>query len=116
MNTRKLSRLALASMLCLSAANGAGAQEAARTAPLRVFDATQLTPDRYTVIRRLWVEAGRSAFWIPAHDDSSAAIAALTAEAASLGADAVTNLVCLNDQRAWLSRGYFCYGMAIKLR
>ena len=114
MITRKL--FVSIGVLCSLSAAGAGAQDALRTAPLRVFDATQLMPDRYTVIRRLWVESVRSAFWIPTHDDSGAAIAALTAEAASLGADGVTNLVCLNDRRAWLGRGYFCYGAAIKLR
>ena len=116
MSPRQLFCPVAVSMLCLFASAGAGAQDAAQSAPLRIFDATQLTPDRYTVIKRIWVETGRSAFWIPAHGDSGAAIAALTAEAARLGADAVTNLVCLNDRRAWLDRGYFCYGVAIKLR
>jgi uncharacterized protein YbjQ (UPF0145 family) len=110
-------------MTCLLAAGAlallagvAGAQEPLRGAPLRVFDATELTPDRYVVIRRIWVEHGRSALWLPAHDDASAAIAALAAQAERLGADAVTNLVCVNDARARLDRGYFCYGTAIRLR
>ncbi len=103
-------------MLCVAAAVNAAAQEPVRSAPLRVFDATELTPDRYTVIKRIWVENWRSAFWIPAHNDSSAGIAALTAEAARAGADAVTHLICLNDQGAWLNRGYLCYGLAVKLK
>jgi len=103
-------------MLCMAVALNAAAQEPVRGAPLRVFDATELTPDRYTVIKRIWVENWRSAFWLPAHNDSSAAIAALTAEAARSGADAVTHLICLNDQRAWLDRGYLCYGLAVKLK
>ena len=104
-------------LLCAVAAAGAAAQEGAvRNAPLRVFDATELTPDRYTIVKRLWVESWRSALWIPSHNDSAEAIGALTSEAARLGADAVINLACLNDQRAWFDRGYFCYGLAIKLR
>ena len=116
MKTRKLMCSAAAGVLLAVAAASAAAQEVARGAPLRVFDATELTPDRYTVVRRLWVETARSAFWIPAHSDSGAAIAALADQATRLGADAVINLTCLNDQRAWRNRGYFCYGVAIKLR
>ena len=112
MTSRTLACAALAANLLVA---NAMAQGPAPQAPLRVFDATELTPDRYTVIKRIWVESWRSAFWIPAHRDSAAAIAALSAEAARLGADAVTNLVCLDDNRAWLDRGYFCYGLAVKL-
>jgi hypothetical protein len=115
MQSCKLTLPATVFVLLLSAMN-AVAQETARSAPLRIFDATELTPDRYTVIKRIWVENWRSAFWLPAHSDSSSAIAALTAEAARAGADAVINLACLNDQKAWLNRGYFCYGLAIKLK
>ena len=115
MNPRTLICSAAAGVLC-SFAPGAGSQDIARGAPLRVFDATELTPDRYTIVKRLWVETWRPAFRIPGHTDSGAAIAALTAEAASLGADGVTNLVCLNDGRAWFDRNYYCYGVAIRLR
>src|SRR5262245_2376358 len=115
MQSCKLIVPAMVFLLTLSAMN-ALAQETARGAPLRIFDATELTPDRYTVIKRIWVDNWRSAFWIPAHSDSSSAIAALTAEAARSGADAVIHLACLNDEKAWLNRGYFCYGLAIKLK
>jgi len=116
-NTLRVRKLicSLAAVLCCFAGNAA-AQDLLRSAPLRIFDATELTPDRYTVVKRLWVENWRSAFGIRAHGDSSAAIAALSAEAERLGADALTHLTCLNDDRAWLNRGYFCYGLAIKLR
>jgi hypothetical protein len=116
MNTRKLLCSLATAALCAVAAINAGAQEPVRGAPLRVFDATELTPDRYTVIKRIWVENWRSSFGIRAASDSGAAIAALTAEAVRVGADAITNLTCMNDQRAWFDRGYYCYGLAIKLR
>ena len=92
------------------------AQEPLQQAPLRTYDATELTPDRYTVIKHLWVESWGTAFGVSTHRESSAAIAELSAEAVKLGADALTNVVCLNDQRAWFERGYFCYGLAVKLR
>ena len=93
------------------------AQAAEPAPPLRVFEASELTLDRYTIIERIWVESWRSAFWLPAHDDAAEAISALTSKAARLGADAVTNLYCVNDRGGvWLARGYFCYGLAIKLK
>src|ERR1700704_3143646 len=116
MKSRRLICSALAGALCAAAVVNAMAQDPAQQVPLRIYDATELAPDRYTVIKRIWVESWRSAFVIPARADSSAAIAALSAEAARLGADAITNLSCLNDQRAWLGRGYFCYGLAVKLK
>jgi len=107
---RAVLAVALASTAC------AGAQEPLRQAPLRTFDATQLTPDRYTVVKRLWVDSWRTAFDVPTHPDSSAALAQLSDEAVRLGADALTNVVCLDDQRAWFSKGYFCYALAVKLK
>jgi hypothetical protein len=92
------------------------AQEPLRQAPLRTFDATQLTPDRYTVVGRLWVDSWRTAFDVPVHPESSAALTQLSDEAVRLGADALTNVVCLNDDRAWFKRGYFCYALAVKLK
>ena len=108
--------LLLGGAMCALVAASAWAQQPAGGAAVRVFDATELTPDRYTIVKRLWVGSWRSSLWVPSHRDSGAAIAALTSEAARLGADAIINLACLNDQRAWLDRGYFCYGLAIKLK
>lgn len=87
-------------------------------ASVRIYEAGILTPDRYVVIKRLWVESWRSAFWMPAHEESGAAIAALQEEAASLGADGIVNLNCLNERGGWFSGrdAYFCYGNAIKLK
>ncbi len=83
--------------------------------PVRVFDAGELTLDRYTVMKRLWTGTLRASFWIPAYDDAGTAIAALTSEAGNLGADGVVNLHCLNDVGG-LGGGYTCYGLAIKLK
>src|SRR5262249_18159484 len=107
---------ALAGALCAVGAACAMAQDPAPAAPLRVYDATELTPDRYTVIQRVWTGSWRSALGYPEHADSGAAIGALSAGAVRLGADALPNLSCLNAPRRWLGGGYFCYGLAIKLR
>jgi hypothetical protein len=95
--------------------HGIPAMGADAAVPVRVFDAGELTLDRYTVIRRLWTDTWRAAFWIPSHDEPGAAIAALTSKAAGLGADGVVNLHCINDRHGWRS-GYYCYGLAVKLK
>jgi hypothetical protein len=101
----------LAAMSFLFAASSVPAQPVvAETAPVRVFDAGELRPDRYTVVERIWTGTLRTLFWVPSHDDSGAAVTALTDKARSLGADGVVNLHCLRDG------GYYCYGLAIKLK
>jgi uncharacterized protein YbjQ (UPF0145 family) len=83
-------------------------------AQVKVFDATELTLDRYTVVTRIWTQTWRSAFWVSTYDEVADAISALTSKAADAGANGVINLHCLNDT-GW-GGGYFCYGLAIKLK
>lgn len=93
-----------------------GANAAAQDRPppaVRVYDATELALQRYTVIKRLWVGTWRSAFWVPSYDDLPAALKALTDKAADLKADGVTNIHCVSESGG--TRGFFCYGLAIKL-
>ena len=111
MNRNQVATSAFACVLCFAAGSALGA-DAAR---VKVFDATELTLDRYTVVKRIWTQSWRSAFWVPEYDKAADAIAALTSKAAGEGADAVINLHCLNDTGGW-GGGYFCYGLAIKLR
>ena len=107
----RLKRHCLAVMFLACLVPGAGADDA----PVRVFDAGELTLDRYTVIERLWTGTLRASFWIPTYRDAASAIDALTSKAAGLGADGVTDLHCVNDENRWTG-GYYCYGLAIKLR
>ncbi len=106
--------ICLAAALLSFAGANAMAQDRGETPPLRVFDAGELTPNRYLVVKRLWTGTWRASFWVPGHDDAGAALAALTQEAASLGAHGVVNLHCVNDAGGW--GGYFCYGLAIRLK
>jgi uncharacterized protein YbjQ (UPF0145 family) len=96
---------------------GVLAQAPAEAAPVRVYDATQITPDRYTVIRRVWVESWRSAFFVPVSRNAGDAITALVSEAGRVGADGVVNLHCLEGSDGLFPvHGYYCYGNAIKLK
>lgn len=113
----RLGKVAGISVFCalLSAAGAACAAEVA--APVRVIEPGELTLASYTVVERLWTGTWRSAFWTTTHDTSDAAITMLTREAERLGADAVTDLACFRDRGTWFSpEGYFCSGLAIKLR
>lgn len=116
MKARKVLPVLVAGVMWSIVPVTSAAENAASAAPIRVFDAGEITPGGYTVVKRLWVGTWRSAFWIGTHHDAAAAIAALTSEAAGVGANAVTNLYCVNDANAWFGSGYLCYGLAIKLR
>ena len=107
---------AASACVALGAPAAPGWAQAAAT-PVRVFDSTEIALDRYTVIRRLGVERGESAFRIRGHADLASARAALVNEAASLGADGVINLKCFNQTDSIFNpAGYFCYGNAIRVR
>ena len=90
-----------------------GAAVLAQDKAVRIYDAGELTLDRYTVIKRIWAGTWRASFWVPSHSEPAGAIDALTARAADAGADGVVNLHCLSD--AGWNGEYFCYGLAIKL-
>ena len=111
MKSSPLLRMTLGCALWATASLALGAD----MAQVKVFDATQLTQDRYTVVTRIWTQSWRSAFWVPEYDKVEDAIEALTSKATDAGANGVINLHCLFDPGG-LSSGYFCYGLAIKLK
>src|SRR5690349_24358619 len=86
---------------------GVAVTAGAADAPLKVYSPGELAYARYIVIKRLWVETPRSAFYVRTHAESGDAISTLVNEAARLGADGVVNLNCLNggqfmqDSAAW---------------
>lgn len=104
--------------MCLVSISGACAQGGTASTQVRVFLPGELTPGRFTVVQRLWVEPWRSAVSIPTHEDRNAAISELLAEAGKFGADGVVNLFCLKGREISLSgkNSFFCYGNAVKLK
>ena len=104
--------------VCAALALAIAASGAAAADGVPVYDSTQVPFDRYTIVSRIGVEDWRqSAFRIRSHPTLQAARAALTREAARLGADGVINMICFDQtDRVFRPEGYFCYGNAIRLK
>ena len=87
-----------------------------RTDHIKVYEPGTIAPDAFAVVKRLWTGTWRSAFFLPSFGDVPSAVAAMKQEAARIGADGVTNVVCLPDstlrQRA---AGVYCHGVLIKM-
>lgn len=113
MNWLKPTRSLIAAILLLPGAT-AVAQEKAEAPTFRVYDAGELPPEQYTVIKRIWTGSWRASFWVPTRIELADAMEDLKAQAADAGADGVVNLHCLSD--AGWNGEYFCYGLAIKLK
>jgi len=114
MSIRKTLVQALAFVLGAAALASAMAQGGAGP---RVYQVGEITLDRYTVLERIWVGSGFTVFGVPTRADEAGAIAALKEEAASLGADGIVNLHCVNDEGGFLGwSGHYCYANAIKLK
>ena len=121
MNVRNLTLSALvAGSIGAASAGAALAQSAVVPAPLRIYTTGELNPGRYEVVTRQWGDTWRSAFSSPTFPTRDQAVAALSAEAAARGAEALLNVYCL-DQGHWkLSRdtepAILCYGIGIRVR
>jgi hypothetical protein len=92
---------------------------AASASEVKVYGSDKLTASQYEFVRHLWVDSWRGPFWLPTYPSEAEAIAALQAEAGSLGADGLINVICLDEARLkWLwSSGpaFLCYGNAIRV-
>lgn len=84
---------------------------------VRLYRSAQLRQGEYETIARLWVEAGRSAFWVPAYSSQEEGVAALRDKAAALGANGLINIGCYADPGLFSlgSESFVCYGKAIKV-
>lgn len=87
----------------------------AAVAPIRVYAPGEISPDRYRVLERLWVDSWRSAFRVPSYDDPAAAFQALVDAANQVGADGLVNVQCLSGGMLLDGAAHFCYGNAIRL-
>jgi hypothetical protein len=87
---------------------------------VKVYESSTLSPTQYDVVGRLWVDSRRAAFWLPTYPTEAEAIVSLQTEAGRLGAEGLTNVICLDQGRPkWFSKpepAILCYGNAIRLR
>lgn len=88
---------ALLLLACLGVLAGcAGKPVAPVAAPesVSVHESVTSAPPRYEVVRRLWVESWRSAFFVPTYASVEEGMADLRREAARLGGNGVLNFGC----------------------
>lgn len=109
--------LAFALTACASAPTATATREREAADTVVVYPSGRLVRNQYTVLRRLWIESWRSAFWLPTFETQDAAIANMRLEAARLGADGLVDVACLDMSRAWSKeRAFVCSGNAIRLK
>ena len=84
---------------------------------VQLYRTAELKQGEYETVARLWVEAGRSAFWAPAYSSPGEGVAALRDKAAALGANGLINIGCYADPGLFSlgSQSFVCYGKAIKV-
>ena len=87
-----------------------------RASEIRIYQLGDPDASPYEVVSRPWVDSWRSALWVPTYPSEEQAIAALQNEAARGGADALMNVICLNQGRPNAEPAILCYGIGIRLR
>jgi len=89
-------------------------------AEVKVYEPEQLVQGQYELVRRLWVDSWRTAFWLPTYSSKAKSVASLQAEAARLGANGLINVGCRDQGHfmRFLNRepAFLCYGNAIRVR
>ncbi len=123
MKIRRSTLAALAAVTggVLAGCASAPTQEAqAQAAEIKVYRMTELAGSRVEVVSHLWADSWTSSFWSPTYARQDDAIASLRAEAARLGADALVNVVCLDQGHPQWSQSaepaILCYGSAVHVR
>jgi hypothetical protein len=104
-----------AAMLALCACSSAPKQAAGDASQVQVYRSMQLTPSRYKVVKRIWIDDWRSNFYYPEFDSEQAGVDAMKREAAKVGANGIMNIICLDRSGGQSKGGLLCYGDAVKL-
>ena len=108
-------RVALPSALILTAA--LSACSSIKSEDVKIYSPAELRQGEYETVARLWVDRGRTAFWVPTYSSRDDGIAALRDKAASLDANGLTNVDCYGDSGLFGGKqAYTCYGKAIKVK
>jgi hypothetical protein len=117
----RLSAIVAGSVCVLCTGAGIAQSDVEQRAPqLKIYAFGEINMGRYEVVGRPWVDAWRSAVWVPTFPSEEQAIAALQTEAAHRGADGLLNVNCFDQGRwKWSSNtepAFLCYGIAIRVR
>jgi hypothetical protein len=107
-------------VLCACAGAPRGGAESRPAVEVKVYEPEQLVQDQYEIVRYLWVDSWRTAFWLPSEPSEAEGIATLQAEAARLGANGLINVSCRDQGHYFWSwrkdPAILCYGNAIRVR
>ena len=96
--------------------------ETSSSAAVRIYTTSELSENRYRLVKRLWIDSARSAFVVPEHASAADGVAALQTEAARLGANGLIMVACYRDDKGQLPLRmgtgpvFICYGNAIRVR
>jgi hypothetical protein len=117
-SSRFAALIAVCAVVGCASAPQSGAER--RAAEVKVYEPEQLMQSQYELVRYLWVDSWRTAFWLP-HDSSEAkGLVSLQAEAARLGANGLINVSCRDQGHSVWSwsraPAILCYGDAIRVR
>jgi hypothetical protein len=123
MNLRssRFSALVAVAVCALSGCAGAPQRGVERqAAEVKVYEPEQLAQGQYELVRYLWVDSWRTAFWLPSASSEAKGIDSLRTEAARLGANGLINVSCGDQGHFMWSRSrepaILCYGNAIRVR
>jgi hypothetical protein len=105
----------LPAMLAVSACSSMSKQESVDVSQVQVYRSMQLTPSRYTVVKRIWIDDWHSNVSYPSFDKEQAGIDAMKREAARVGANGIMHVICLDPGSGKSTGGLLCYGDAVKV-
>jgi hypothetical protein len=110
--------------VCLLATLGTGCASKQKTAAapsadaeqVRLYRGTELKPNQYQVVDRIWIDSVRSSFGYPTFATEEAGVRALKQAAADQGAQGIVNVICFHPSSPPVKdERLLCYGDAIKL-
>ncbi len=109
-------RLSIAAACAVGLACAAAPAQPRAPQQIMVYEPGTIRPDAYTVVERLWTGTWHSAGRVPKFPDAAAAVAAMQQRALRVGADAITNVLCL-PAGPWRREqtAVYCHGLLIKL-
>jgi hypothetical protein len=82
-------------------------------AEVKVYNGTQLAPNQYSVVQRIWIDEWRSSLSYPTFATVDAGLEAMREKASAAGASGLLNVMCM-DSTGYKTGRLLCYGDAIK--